>query len=380
MIAIYLDGSAAWRSRIFSFWDIGVESWILEPRDWRWHLRQVGWRPWMVRSQQGRIPAVALAMPPRWLASGWPFARLILTSAVTRIAQGNDYVLVLSSPDYVRLLPHLAVHPSALIYYAYDDYRANRPHEHELIESREHELLERADLVIAAAQYRAERFRTNHPLRADRIFHVPVGVDPLFLNAIARHRDLSHPDMLPAWSRPRFLYFGALTGRTDFRCFAEVAERFPEGAVILAGRPPSPMDGSPAWWREAESTLRRPNVHVLGWVDEADIAGHLMSADVLLMAHTDCAFNRGSCPAKLWDYLATGRPIVATPHCPEVNLFPNLVYFGEADSSYGAAAACALEEQGDVLAWERQDIAYAHSRDRLGQRVAEYLARELSHG
>jgi len=379
MITIFLDGSAEWRRRVFSFWNLGCEAWSIEPRDWRWHLSQVGWRPRLVSATGGNLSSVAVAMPPRWLKSGWPLARRILTTTIARLVGDRDYILVLTSPDYARVLPHLVVRPRVLVYYAYDDYRANRPRDRAEIEAWERALIEEADLVIAAARYRADSFRSAHPDRAERIHHLPVGVDPLFVDALERMREVPNTAALSAWPRPRFVYFGSLTERTDFRCFADVADRFPDGTVILAGRPPRPQDGSPEWWRQVQAVLERPNVQLLGWVPDEDIPSVSLAADVLLMAHTDCDFNRGSCPAKFWDYLATGHPIVATPHCPEVSQFPDLVYFGQAGYSFGDAAASALAERVQHLANQRRRIASNNNRGRLGQTVVKCLSEFLCH-
>ena len=50
-----------------------------------------------------------------------------------------------------------------------------------------------------------------------------------------------------------------------------------------------------------------------GYVPDHQAATYLACADVMCMPMTDTAANRGRLPNKLLDYMAAGRPVVASP-------------------------------------------------------------------
>jgi glycosyltransferase involved in cell wall biosynthesis len=107
---------------------------------------------------------------------------------------------------------------------------------------------------------------------------------------------------LPA---PRIGYLGAV----DTRCFDSelmlaVARLRPEWSFVLAG--------------PAESAVENrfqglPNVHLLGDVDYERTPQITRSFDVCLIPYRITDRTRYVHPKKLYEYLATGRPVVSTP-------------------------------------------------------------------
>src|SRR5262249_16551968 len=55
------------------------------------------------------------------------------------------------------------------------------------------------------------------------------------------------------------------------------------------------------------------NVKFVGRIEPADVPAFLLHADVLLLPHVTGAITDAMDPQKLYEYLASGRPIVATP-------------------------------------------------------------------
>ena len=78
--------------------------------------------------------------------------------------------------------------------------------------------------------------------------------------------------------------------------------------VAAAGRA-----GSPTFDPERmEALIARPNVHWLGTKPFAELPSYLGAIDVGLTPYAQSAFNRASFPLKTLEYLAAGRPAVAS--------------------------------------------------------------------
>jgi teichuronic acid biosynthesis glycosyltransferase TuaH len=84
-----------------------------------------------------------------------------------------------------------------------------------------------------------------------------------------------------------------------------------------------PDDDAP-WQMDRKACLSLPNVHAIGWRGQATIDSYNRSFDVGLIPYrVDHPFNVACCPTKIMDYMAAGRPVVATD-LPECRLYSDL--------------------------------------------------------
>ena len=128
---------------------------------------------------------------------------------------------------------------------------------------------------------------------------VPNGVDPEMWIA---------PAAAPAWfdalPGPRMLYIGTLDSRIDTDSLRSVARAFPQGSIVLVG----PITERP----HLASVLAEPNVVVHGPVSRDQVASLCHAADVCLLPHRQTALTEAMSPLKLYEYLSSGSPTVAT--------------------------------------------------------------------
>jgi len=128
---------------------------------------------------------------------------------------------------------------------------------------------------------------------------VPNGVDPeLWLS----------PDLPPRWftalAAPRLLYVGTLDSRLDVEGLVSVARAMPGGSVVLVG----PV----AEEEPLRPILAEPNVHLHEPVSREGVAALAHAADVCLLVHRCTPLTEAMSPLKLFEYLASGTPTVAT--------------------------------------------------------------------
>lgn len=171
------------------------------------------------------------------------------------------------------------------------------------------------------------------------------------------------PGRPPSWfaglPRPRVLYAGVLDDRLDSTAVREIAARFPGGTVVLLG----PVDP-----RGPVRALRRvANVRIEGPVGRAELAATVHAADVCVMPHRPNRLTRAMSPLKLYEYLAGGRPVVATDLPPVAAVDPRIVRVGPG-GSFADGIAQALS-QGPLPEDERLRFVDAHSWSRRHDRI-----------
>jgi teichuronic acid biosynthesis glycosyltransferase TuaH len=116
----------------------------------------------------------------------------------------------------------------------------------------------------------------------------------------------------PAWFTelpgPRLLYIGALGSRIDTEAMRAVAREFPTGTIALVG----PL----AERSHLAELLEEPNVIVHEAVPREQVAALCHGADACLLPHRRTELTEAMSPLKLYEYLASGTPTVATDLAP----------------------------------------------------------------
>lgn len=88
----------------------------------------------------------------------------------------------------------------------------------------------------------------------------------------------------------------------------------PDVALALVGTDPASQTGRAL-------TARHPGVRLVGRVPIAEVPAYLSAADVVVVPQRESSDTRGQVPAKLFDAMALGRPIVST----RVSMIPEIL-------------------------------------------------------
>ena len=182
-----------------------------------------------------------------------------------------------------------------VVYFAWDDWLEYPP----LADSRDlyawsyREMAERDVKVIGVSRAVVEH------VGARRSWVVPNGVAPESFQALPP---------LPQWlgeiRRPIAFYAGALEQRVDVASLARTAAEMRDWSFLLVG----PMT-DPARFADLASA---PNVHIRPAVPRPQVLAIAAVADVCLIPHRETPMSRAMSPLKLYEYLASGRPVVAS--------------------------------------------------------------------
>jgi teichuronic acid biosynthesis glycosyltransferase TuaH len=287
----------------------------------------------------------------------------MLAAAVRRAAAsiGLTPAAVLQQTPHFVVLGRCGERTS--VYYAADDFSAGAEllgMPRRRVEQAERRAATRADLVIAVSPLLAEKWEAY----AKRVAVVRNGVSP-FPSETADSSNLGTEILL---SHPIAGVVGTLSERLDMNLLKAIAET--EGlSLLLVG---------PATYRQErisfEALVALPNVQWTGPLDFDDLPSYYDEIDVGLLPYTMSRFNLASDPLKLLEYLAAGKPVVATELPAIAELDPPDVDVANQPSDFVAAVVRFVATSADpTQRARRRDFAAEHSWGRRAEQVLELL-------
>jgi glycosyltransferase involved in cell wall biosynthesis len=227
----------------------------------------------------------------------------LLTSCLSLLLKGLSFrkVIIWTYNPFVFGLRN-AVNASLLIYHCVDDLSSVPGIPSLQVRQAESIMLERGDVVFATSRALFERLRTSRP---EKTFYLPNVAD--FDHFSAARAIGAIPPELARIPRPRLGFVGAISShKLDLDLVMGVAEKRPDWHWVLVG----PPGGA-----EPESitvALQRPNVHFLGHRPYQVLPDYLRGIDVAVLPCKINQYTRSMFPIKFFEYLAAGKPVVAT--------------------------------------------------------------------
>lgn len=222
-------------------------------------------------------------------------------------------------------------------------------------------IIAKSDLCLTNSIYFADYCRQFNP----NSFFVGQGCD---LTLFTNRDDLTEPQDVKELPRPRIGYVGALESlRLDLDIIEHIATSHPEWSVIMVGPEDSVFK---------KSRLHGiKNIHFLGAKDPGVLPEYIESFDVCLNPQIISDVTIGNYPRKIDEYLAMGKPVVATATQLMHNVFAHHTYLGLTREDYVRLIEKALREDNPELRESRKAYAQTHSWKNHVQQIYDAILR-----
>ena len=301
-----------------------------------------------------------------WLPSTWLFRKFnkwnnkIFSKDILKAIRElsfKDFILFNDSDMFRSYHLIEMLRPALSIYYSRDNLMA---HKYWFNHGRflEPELMRKSDLVVANSEYLANyarQFNTNS-------FNVGQVCD---LSVFEPEKNRSTPEDIATVKRPVIGYIGAILNlRLDLELLLELCARKKEWSFVFVGKTDEVFQNA---------TLNTfSNVYFLGLKKETILPDYLAQFDVAINPQRINETTIGNYPRKIDEYLAMGKPVVATK-TTTMNLFRDFVYLGETTNEYIILIEKALKEDNSVLQKQRIRFARTHTWENSVKAIYEAM-------
>lgn len=202
----------------------------------------------------------------------------------------------------------------------------------------ERQLLAYADLVVTDSDYLASVLRKKHR----NVVQLHHGVDGATFTTNSRETSNQRPKTYRS-----FCYFGTIDDRIDWGALKILVENGFQ--VYLIG----------------ERKVNIPSeFHYVGLVPFIELAGALKKYDGFIIPYRLSQFNLGIVPAKLFECLATGKPVLVS-NLPSYHDYKDLVYICKEPMDYLETARNLKKTESSRLTETRRDVARSMSSDKV---------------
>lgn len=243
----------------------------------------------------------------------------------------REPVLWCTAPDQLPFLDLLPCRPV---------YDCHREWEDQYLDQ-ESDLVSRCEVVFAASPGLVERLSPC----SDNIALLPNGVNPLMFS----RGEFAPPDSLAALAgQPVLGRVGDLTGQVELEPLLSAARAQPDWTFLLLGRVTKPVSQRLAGYG---------NIVLTGPVSAAELPDYLSVCAVLFDLLREDRRGCDILPAHLYEYLATGKPVVLMAEPEAVEPFPDVVYTAYDPAGFLRRCRRALEELPGPAARRRREYA-----------------------
>jgi teichuronic acid biosynthesis glycosyltransferase TuaH len=256
--------------------------------------------------------------------------------------------LLINDNDFFRGLYMKSLLPVRGYIFYFRDFLTIQPYFKKFGPRCEMEMIQKADLVVANSAYLADYASQWNPNCVD----IGQGCNP---DAFIQE-GLPKPTDMEAIPGPIIGYCGAITSmRLDEDLLLYLATSLPGMSLVLVG----PADGS----FEKSSLRDRKNVYFLGRKKPEETADYIRHFTVCINPQVVNPLTIGNYPRKIDEYLAAGKPVVATA-TRAMEMFREFTFLCNTKQEWLSAILKLAEEpiwKSEELKNKRRDFALTHT-------------------
>ncbi|RIK81665.1 hypothetical protein DCC62_01630 [candidate division KSB1 bacterium] len=298
---------------------------------------------------------------PRFIADCATQMRLNQAYRILRKKKCDKFILYLWRPEFSSALEFNGYDLSC--YHIDDEYTFSDIEQPLAVE--EKSLIARVDQVIIHSPALLEKKGRINP----HTTLIPNGVD---YDAYATPVDeLDETRHIP---HPRIGYVGVIKKQLDLSLLHTLVMRHQEWSFIFVG----PMENLFEQTSTAHRLAAMPNVYFLGSKPVHRLPAYTQHLDVCLLCYQVNGYTKFIYPMKLHEYLATGRPVVASP-IRSLQDYAHIITLASTVDEWSQALSDALQpaEHSPEKLEARRCIARQHDWNNLVQQIAYSLCKHF---
>ena len=233
------------------------------------------------------------------------------------------------------------------VFYCVDDYSKLPGVDEFAVQDMDDKLTATADIVFTCNR----RLMETHLQHNANVHLSTHGVDAGMF-ALSTSPETEIPEEANKLPRPVIGWWGVLDPRVDISILEHLAVVRPNWTILLIGRVAV----------DASALSRLANVVFVGSKPYTGLPAWAKAIDVCVLPYAPSAWTEHSSPLKLQEYLAAGKPIVATPF-PEAQRFGTLVQVAADGPGFVGAIEEALATNTPEQATLRQKAVQSNTWD-----------------
>ncbi len=277
-----------------------------------------------------------------WI-NNWKFAREI--KKALQSLNFKNYIIINDNEIFRGFYLKELLKPNCYIYYM-RDFLTHQGYWSFHGSSLEPTLIMKADLAVANSHYYTDYLKKFNP----NAFFVGQGCDLSRFNGVEASEIPT--DLLPI-SKPIIGYVGNLrSARLDLSLIESIATSVPDWNIVLVG----PEDQV----FEKSNLHQLPNIYFLKEKSLPDLPAYIQHFDVCINPQQVNPITEGNYPLKIDEYLALGKPVVAT-YTEAMKLFAGHVYLAKNKEEFIQLIGKAFQENSVDLSNSRKALAASHS-------------------
>ncbi len=276
----------------------------------------------------------------------------LYTDALDKFVRGCKIEENIAIVDHPFWTPIALTLPASLVVYDCMDYHSGFHNTSNEILHEETHLLQNADLIITSSATLSEKIAQQRE-------------NTLIRNAADSKWFSQPPDVVSFHSdKPVIGYFGAISEWFDIELVVKAAQAYPEYDFVLIGS---------TYLCDTKAAKTNKNIHFIGEIPYSQLKEYLYAFDVCLIPFKLVELIHYTNPVKIYEYLASGKPVVATA-MPELLLLKELVYIGEDTESFISKIKQALESKDEPTGIQsRKEFALKNQWSNRAEKLEETI-------
>jgi glycosyltransferase involved in cell wall biosynthesis len=289
----------------------------------------------------------------------------LIIRRLTRLLKQNDILDYIYINSFNFHYPGVAdkLKPRLEVYHCVDPMIMAYDKKHGIIS--EAELVKKSDLVICTSRqlYKEKKLENNNT------FFIANAADVKHSQKALFPETKIHPSLSKV-PRPIIGYTGTIERRIDYDLLKKVVEINKDKSFVLAGA--TNMEYLPTWFQKA------PNVFLSGRFAFEEMPEIIKGFDIAIIPFKKDEVSSTIFPLKLFEYLGSGKPVIATNFNPDISEFTGgTVKFCDNAEDFCLLINSVLENDTSKDMQKRIEIAEKNTWEKRGIEFSELLSSAL---